>query len=180
MTTKKDQRWAMIPPKEPAPDDVTQTHRRIRAGEDASGQHASGQHVSGQHASGQGARADQRPPGDPTSRRRKRTEPELPALNELAEQVAVPTPLPRLAREDLSSPSREAITVPPETSPTMASPVDELESSPLVTLIDLTPEGASAQSLPATAIVERSRATGPVPSEGGETLPSPPWHDDDV
>ena len=161
MTTKKDQRWAIIPPGEPSPDDVTQTHRRVRSEESGA--------------------------SDPTtSRRRARTQPEAPDLNELAQQVAPSTPLPRPAlprstsaapADPLSSPSREALTAPPETSPTMMSPLDESESSPRATLIDLPPAGIEPAATP--TIVERSRATGPIPNDGGETLPSPPWRDDE-
>lgn len=156
MTTKKDQRWAIIPPGEPSRDDVTETHRRIRS-KDV-------------------------PTVDPTtSRRRTRTQPEAPDLNELAQQVAPSTPLPRPTRpappDLLSSPSREALTEPPETSPTMMSPLDEPESSRRATAFDLTPDGTENSITP--AIVERSRPTGPVPNDGGETLPSPPWHTGD-
>lgn len=152
MTTKKDQRWAIIPPGEPSLDDVTATHHRIRSKDVST--------------------------ADPTtSRRRARTQPEAPDLNELAQQVAPSTPLPRPTRpappDPLSSPSREALTDPPETSPTMMSPLDEPDSSHRATVVDLTPGGIES------ALVERSRPTGPIPSEGGETLPSPPWHGDE-
>lgn len=170
MTTKKDQRWA-IPPAAPSGDDVTQTHRRIRT-------------------------KDQAPRDSATSRHRKRTEPEIPALDELAQQVAPSTPRPRPVEpapaESLSSPLREAVTAPPDAHPTIVSLTHEPESSRRVTLVDLAkddhirddlstgaidPEGIGAAATP--TIVERSRATGPAPSDHGETLPSPPWRDDD-
>src|SRR5688572_4322066 len=107
MTTKKKHRWAILPPAGAgdvaSPDDVTQTRRRLQTGEDGD-----------------------TTPDAAVSRRRARTEPELP-LDVLAQQVAPSTPLPQRVRPthedtDPKSPSREAATVPPDASPTMASP----------------------------------------------------------
>jgi hypothetical protein len=186
MTTKKKHRWAILPPAAAeesgtSRDDVTQTRRLLQTGEDGD-----------------------KAPDAAVSRRRARTEPELP-LDVLAQQVAPSTPIPQRvgpAREhtDPKAPSREAATVPPDASPTIASPkANSGGPGPVPTLIDLSPPDDGQD----VTIVERSATTAlgpgatlpgatlpgatlpgatlpsPAPSEHGETLPSPPRRDDD-
>lgn len=57
----------------------------------------------------------------------------------------------------------------------MMSSLDD--SEPALRLLELAAESLDPGRSP--TIVERSRATGPIPSEGGETLPSPPWYDEE-
>ena len=186
MTTKKKHRWPILPPADAregvtSRDDVTQTRRLLQTDE-----------------------GDEKEPDAAVSRRRARTEPELP-LEVLAQQVAPSTPLPQpVARApegtDPKAPSREAATVRPDPSPTMASPNGNSGGpGPIPTLIDLSPPDDEQD----VTIVERSTTTAllpgatrpgatppgatppgatlpsPAPGEHGETLPSPPWHDDE-
>jgi len=165
MTTKKKHRWAILPPADaregaPSPDDVTQTRRRLSKSGDGEQDGAA-------------------------SRRRARTEPELPGLDALAQQVSPSAVRPPAS---LGSLSREAATVPPDASPTLTSPAlseaDDGVTAGVPTIIDLSSslgghevtvvERSTAADLPAGATLK-----SPAPGQQVETLPSPPRRDDD-
>jgi hypothetical protein len=181
-TPKKDQRWAILPPREPSAEDATGTHQRVREREDDP------EHQSGEHQS----QATEPTERDAVSRRRARTEPEFPALDQLVSEVAqaISTPRPpafeQLGSAQLDSAVREAATAPPDAPSTLASPAQASAAegaslAPVPTLIDMILPGHGEGQ--GATILERSRVVGPsgvVPAgDGGETLPSPPWLDDE-
>lgn len=176
-TSKKDQRWAILPPKAPSAEVATSTEGRAR--------NQDGQALP-PGADEEGHEPEAREAA--VSRRRARTEPELPGLDKLVSEVARPISTPRPPPFEpqggarLTSPARDAATAPPEGSATLLSPASESHPPPMPTLIDRMGPGDVEPEEP--IVVKRSRlvaptAKGPTFGEGGETLPSPPWRDDE-